>query len=73
MWSIFIGQNGLECNWTVEHLPSVEDHHEALGRRADGDGAVVLGVEVVGEGLGVAAARTPSLPHNLREPGYFLS
>ena len=50
---------------TVEHLPGVEHHHEALRRRADGDGAVVLCVEVVGEGLGVAAARSPTLPHHL--------
>ena len=37
-------------------MPGVKDHHEALGRRADGDGAVVLGVQVVGQGLGVAPA-----------------
>ena len=49
------------------YLPGVEDHHEALGRRADGDGAVVLRVQVVGQGLGVAAAGTIPPPHNLMD------
>ena len=50
----------------MKDLPGVEDDHEALRGRADGDGAVVLRVQVVGERLGVAAARSPSLSRQLK-------
>ena len=41
---------------------SVEDNLEGLGRRPDGDGAEVLGIHVVGQGLGLGSRElvTPS-------------
>ena len=66
---LFVAVTDLKVVETIiEHyLPGVEDHHEALGRRADGDGAVVLGVQVVGQRLRVAAAGPIPPPHNLME------